>query len=266
MKKIIKLWLPPIFLIIFKSFNFRGIRFIGKYYSWGEARIKTSGYESEAIFNKVKKAALKVKQGDAACERDSIVFHEPQYVWPTLSCLMHVAASNQGELNVLDFGGSLGSSYFLNKKFLNGLSVEWSVIEQPHFVEFGEDEISDDVLKFYADIEHCYSERKPNCILLSSVLQYLENPYQWLEKFASLDVAFILIDRMPFSKTSNEFIQIQKIPESIYSASYPIHVLNEEKITKFMMKQGFELIESFDSDSGMETKNFYFHGLFYKKL
>lgn len=266
MKKFIKLLLPPIFLIFFRRFNFRNIRFIGKYYSWERAKEKSSGYESKVIFDKVAHSALKVKKGFAACERDSVVFDEPEYIWTTLSCLMYVAAYFQGKLSVLDFGGSLGSSYFLNKKFLNGLTVEWSVVEQPNFVEFGEKEISDDLLKFYSDIDQCKKERSVNCILMSSVLQYLEHPYKWLETFVNLDAEFIIIDRTPFSNSGEEFIGIQQNPKYIYSASYPFHVFNKQKIISFMFKSGFVLIESFPSEQRIKLKNFNFHGLFFKKI
>ena len=66
-------------------------------------------------------------------------------------------------------------------------------------------------LKFYVDLNECFSERRPNCLFLSSVIQYLEDPYQWLKVFVDSKVDFILIDRMPFSKIKKEFIQIVKM-------------------------------------------------------
>ena len=266
MRRLLKLWLPPILIKLYRNLNVSGIRFLGEYSSWEEASKNTKGYDSENIFKRVKQSALKVKNGESACERDSVLFDEPQYSWPSLACLMHVAACKQGKLSVLDFGGSLGSSYFLNKQFLSDLNVEWSVVEQPPFVEFGKKEISDNVLKFYFDLNECFLERKPNCLFLSSVIQYLENPYQWLETFVNLEIDFILLDRMPFSKTQKEFIQIQEVPSSIYKANYPLHILSEEKIVNLMAESGFDLIERFSPDVGAETSSFYSQGLFFKRL
>lgn len=266
MKKSLKSWIPPILVKLCHNLNLSGIRFTGNYSTWEEASKHTNGYESENIFERVKLSAKKVKNGEFACERDSVLFDEPQYSWPSLACLMHVAACKQGRLSVLDFGGSLGSSYFLNKIFLNDFDVEWSVIEQPHFVDFGKKEISNNVLKFYTDINECYLERKPNCLLLSSVIQYLEEPYQWLETFVNLEVDFILLDRMPFSKIQNEIIQVQNVPSSIYKASYPVHILREEKVVNLMKEAGYELFERFSPDVGIETKFFYSLGLFFKKI
>lgn len=266
MKQILKLWLPPVLLNLYRGLNISGIRFLGKYSSWEEASKSTKGYDSKDIFERVKQSALKVKNGEFSCERDSVLFDEPQYSWPSLACLMHVAACNQGKLSVLDFGGSLGSSYFLNKKFLNDLNIEWSVVEQPHFVEFGKREIADNILKFYTDLNECYLERRPNCLLLSSVIQYLEDPYKWLETLVNLEIDFILLDRTTFSKIQKEFIQIQEVPSSIYKASYPLHILNEEKIVNLMIEFGFELIERFAPDTGVDTNNFYLKGLFFKRI
>lgn len=266
MRRLLKLWLPPILLKLYLSLNISGNRFLGEYSSWEEASKKTKGYDGEGIFEKVKQSALKVKNGEAACERDSVLFDELQYSWPSLACLMYVAACKEGRLSVLDFGGSLGSSYFLNKFFFNDLNVEWSVVEQPHFVEFGKKEIADSVLKFYVDLNECFLERKPNCLFLSGVIQYLEDPYQWLESFVDSKIDFILIDRMPFSKIKKEFIQIQEVSSSIYEANYPLHILSEEKVVDFMTKSGFELIERFAPDVGLETNRFYPQGLFFKRF
>ena len=266
MKKLIKSLLPPILLNWYRALGISGIRFNGEYSSWKEAKRYTKGYNNKDIFKKVSQAALKVKNGEFAFERDSILFSEYEYLWSSLACLMHVAACNKGNLSVLDFGGSLGSSYFLNKKFLENIDVEWSVVEQPHFVDYGKKEISDDVLKFYYNISECRVERNPNCVFLSSVIQYLEDPYQWLDIFVSLDVNFILIDRTIFSKKQNEFIQIQEVPSSIYRASYPLHALNEEKITNLMIESGYKLIERFTPDVKIETRRIYTKGLFFKKV
>lgn len=264
-KELIKSLLPPFFLNSIRSSNLFGIRFYGEYSSWEEAKNSTIGYSNKDILDKVSQAALKVKNGEFVFERDSVLFSEYDYLWPSLACLMHIAACSQGKLSVLDFGGSLGSSYFLNKKFLDGFNVEWSVVEQPHFVDFGKKEISDNRLRFYNSIHECCKERKPNSLFLSNVIHYLEEPYHWLDEFIDLDIDYILIDRTPFTKIHKEFIQIQKVPSSIYKASYPLHILDEQKIINIITESGFELIERFTPNVQIETNKFYTQGLFFKR-
>lgn len=99
---------------------FAGLRYgwYGNFSSWNEAVIRSTGYDSQIILEKVKNSLLMVRDGMAPYERDSVIFSEVQYSFPLLSGLMWIAAQNNGRLNVLDFGGSLGSSYFQNLHFL----------------------------------------------------------------------------------------------------------------------------------------------------
>src|SRR5688572_21124448 len=76
----------------------------GDFKSWENASQKSEGYSSMEILAKVKKAVLKVKNGEAVYERDSVLFDKIEYSWPLLSSLMWVAAKNNNSLKVLDFG------------------------------------------------------------------------------------------------------------------------------------------------------------------
>ena len=45
-------------------------------------------------------------------------------------------AKNNDKLNVLDFGGSFGTTYYQNRKFLKHIKkVEWNIIEQKKIVQ-----------------------------------------------------------------------------------------------------------------------------------
>ena len=48
-------------------------------------------------------ASLKVKNGVAAFERDSVLFDEIEYSWPVTAELMHGAARSGGRVHVVDF-------------------------------------------------------------------------------------------------------------------------------------------------------------------
>ena len=81
---------------------------------------------------------------DPAFERDGVVFDQPDYNFPLLACLLRVATESGNRLRVLDFGGSLGSTYFQCRPFLGGVSeLRWTVVEQPQFVECGRREFED---------------------------------------------------------------------------------------------------------------------------
>jgi putative methyltransferase (TIGR04325 family) len=231
-KSLVKNWLPPA-LVRWSKGILQGerIAFEGEFATWEEACGHCTGYESKDILAKVLLATLKVMRGEAAFERDSVLFYEPEYPWPVLTGLMWAAARNGGRLNVLDFGGALGSSYFQARAFWQALpEVRWSVVEQSHYVEAGQAQIQDERLRFYYTNAECLRENQPNVILLSSVLQYLASPIAVLAELASTGADCLIIDRTPFSKGSEGKITIQRVPPSVYCASYPMWVLSEQEI------------------------------------
>ena len=111
------------------------------------------------------------------------------------------AANTHNNLRILDFGGSLGSTYFQNKKFLDELphKISYGVVEQPHYVGVGNEQISDDKLSFYNNIsDYIAYKGKPHLLILNGVLQYLENYFDILKDILSKDFELIVIDRTPF--------------------------------------------------------------------
>lgn len=242
-------WIPPVVLRAIKGDNEQGIRFEGRYSTWDEAAHLCVGYDAQNILKKVLDATLKVKQGEAVFERDSVLFDEIQYSWPVTAGLMWVAAKNSGKLRVLDFGGSLGSSYFQNQKFISGLcDLSWCVVEQKSFVEIGSRYIADSSLSFHLTINDAVSKTLPNVILLSSVLQYLPNPSQVIRNVALVGADAIIIDRTPFLlKGSDSIVKVQHVPKQIYPASYACWFFSPDYISDLMRSFGYILTEKFDA-------------------
>ena len=266
-KSLIKDITPPFLLrLIIRIINRAGFK--GKYNSWNEAVKHASGYDTELILEKVKNASLKVKTGKAVYERDSVLFDKIEYSFPVLAALLRVAVANHGKLNVLDFGGSLGSSYYQCKTFLSDLdSLQWNIVEQPHFVRCGKESFVDETLKFYETIDECLKVQQPNVVLLSSVLQYLEKPYDLLAKLANYDINYLFIDRTPFTM-SNEILTVQIVPSSIYPASYPSWIFNYQQLLRFL-EEKYALLCEFDSSDGCIENNRIkadYKGVFFKNV
>ncbi len=241
-KKIIKKILPKALINILKGKPKYG--FFGNYKNWQDALSNTEGYDSQIILEKVKKSSLKVKNGQAAYERDSVVFYkeETSAILPYLEQI----AKKDGYLGVLDFGGALGSSYFQNRKFLSNVrGLSWNIIEQKNFVDCGKQFFEDSILKFYETIEESVKAEKINVCLLSSVIQYLPEPYTLLEKLISFDIPYIILDRTAFLKNSDR-ITVQKVRPGIYDASYPAWFLNEQKVLT-LLKQKYTVEKEFSS-------------------
>jgi putative methyltransferase (TIGR04325 family) len=249
-KNVIRPLIPPLLVSIanfFKSKNGTAEMWAGNYSNWEDAKKQSTGYNSEVILEKCKNALMKVKNGEAIYERDSVLFNTIQYSWGLIAGLQRAALKKNGTLTVLDFGGSLGSSYFQNKEFLSSIPVlQWSIVEQPHFVECGKKYFQDESLKFYYTLEECMEAQQPDVLVLSSVLPYLERPYEWIEKFISLDIPNIIIDRTPFIEGLEDVLTVQTVPEEIYSASYPAWFFGERFLEAW--KPEYKNIFAFNSE------------------
>ena len=238
-------------LKFFKRRYFSPIKYIGPFSTWKDALANSTGYNSTLVLDKVKGALLKIKNGEAVYERDSVLFKKIEYPWPILSALLWISTQNRNKLNIIDFGGSLGTTYFQNRLFLRGLDeVNWNIVEQEHFVNCGKKYFENNQLKFFYDIESCLRSTKPVAILLSSVLQYLKEPYSLLQQIVDHRFEYLLIDRTFFHKNNSpDQIMVQQVPEDIYKASYPCWFFNEKDLLHFIQKQ-YELITDFKGFQG----------------
>ena len=194
----------------------------GNYLNWQEAKKKCTGYDDSTILDKVKNSALKVKNGEAVYERDSIIFDKIHYNWILATYLLKAAIENDNKLNVIDFGGSLGSTYFQNKAFLDTISKKkWVVIEQLQYVDCGKKYFEDTTLNFRESLPHSIDDYEFNVFLASSVLQYIPNPYEIIDYAVKNKFKYIILDRLALTDGIRDVLTIQYVSENAYRASLP---------------------------------------------
>lgn len=246
--------LPPIFVKIIKKIkknefinNILDYGWFGPYESWDDAKKESSGYDSDKILEKVKNSLIKVKNGEAVYERDSYLFDKIEYSFPVLSGLLWIATKNKNRLNIIDFGGSLGSSYFQNLNFIKHLDYSWNIVEQNNFIETGKKYFENDKLKFYPNIESCIKEIKIDVILFSSVIQYIEKPYELLNDLMKYNLNYIIFDLSGFINNDIDIITLQKVNPNIYEARYPCWFFNEKKFINFFTENNYRLIVDFEN-------------------
>jgi putative methyltransferase (TIGR04325 family) len=259
MKNTLKLFIPPIFFKLKAVFSKKeaseDIQFRKTDLSWDEIVKTTEGYSAENILEKCCDALLKVKNGEYPYERDSVLFEEKEIFYPLLAALFYAAAQNQNKLDLIDFGGSLGSTYYQNKDILKqaGLSLNWNIVEQANFVKCGRENFENSELRFFYKAEdvfncvvlhprpvvrercHVSNEKSSRILLLSSVLPYLKKPYDMLNKLFELDFQYVIIDRTWFLETEPEdVLTIQTVPAWIYKAAYPAWFLAKVKFREYI--------------------------------
>jgi putative methyltransferase (TIGR04325 family) len=144
---------------------------------------------------------------------------------------MRGAASNGGYLNVLDFGGALGSIYFQHRPFLRHLpKVRWNIVEQHHYVEAGTRHVKDEQLRFYSTIDDCLSDNEPNVVLLSGVLQCVPDMMDIVAQINKIAAPTLILDKTTVNDSNDHMIYIEHVPPTIYQATYPCRSLSQAKL------------------------------------
>lgn len=219
----------------------------GDYSSWSQVSAESGGYNADVILERTKNALLKVKNGEAVYERDSVIFDKKEYPHALIAYLLLSVKLKKGPLNILDFGGSLGSTYYQLKEFLTPeVCSHWNIVEQEHYVDCGKANFENEQLKFYTSIDACLSEQKIDLILLSSSVQYLEKPHEFLQQLVTYDFGFILFDRTAFNHQPKDRLTLQKVPDEIYPASYPSWFFNEASFLNHFSNL-YKVVSSFPS-------------------
>jgi putative methyltransferase (TIGR04325 family) len=261
LRRFVKPWIPPaIWGALHRAKVGRIISFKGDYPSWKAAAADAEGYDSAEILNRVAAGTRKVVAGEAAYERDSVVFDHVEYSWPLLASLLQIA-SERGSLRVIDFGGSLGSTWRQNRAFLSRLSVpiRWRVVEQDNFVALGAAEFSDAVLEFMGSITAA-AQGGVDAALFCASLCYLADPEDAIAQVEAAGAPFLVIDRLPVSTAAKDRIMVQRVNEPIYVASYPIRIFAEDLLLAGLLRN-WRLIERWDSelqvDPNSQLKGFF---------
>jgi putative methyltransferase (TIGR04325 family) len=269
-KRKLKYFIPPVLLELFnlvlpsKSVNFKGV-----YANWEAVSKLASGYESESILQQAIINTQKVISNEVSYERDGVVFNDNSYPFPLISALLRSATESKNRLCVLDFGGSLGSTYYQCRSFLNGLdSLKWCVVEQSHFVKAGNTYFANDVLHFYRSISEVLKQHKPNLILFSGVLQYLPAPFATLQEAIKSGAEYIVIDRNPFIARGKRLLSLQKVPKKIVASSYPVWLFNEDELKEYFLGKYIEIttFEALDGVIGNGRLKSVFKGMVFKRI
>ena len=226
-------WLPSEAVRIASHWLGRRIRFQGDYPNWEAAARRGEGYDAQAILAKSRETTQMARSGAAAEARDGVALSHAADRYPMLTGLLRAAALNEGRLRVLDFGGALGGTYFACRPFLKGLAeVRWDVVEQPNFAECGREFFADDVLAFFSSLDEAFAHRRPDVVIFSSVLQYLEDPHAVMCGVVRQGVRHVVIDRTPVVSGERDIVTLQEVPARILRSSYPARLLTRASLLK----------------------------------
>lgn len=218
----------------------RNITFSGNYKTWNEALINSSGYDNEIIINKKIKSFLIVKKKKSKYENDTVLFNDKKINEDLVKIFNYIGYKKT--LNLLDFGGSLGSLYFQHLSILKKFpKFRWNIVEQKKLVDFArKNKIKN--LNFYYSIFDFLNKKKASLIIFSSVLQYVEDAKKIIQFCLKKNVKYIAVLKTPFS-FKKELIKVQHVPKNIYNASYPFRIFNMNDFLKIFFKNNYKLVD-----------------------
>jgi putative methyltransferase (TIGR04325 family) len=228
-----------------RSEKSHSILWLGDFDTWENAEKECSGYNAVNIIDKVSEALTKVKNGDAEYERDSYLFYTLDYNWSLLALILKVYLETNKKISIADFGGSLGSSYFQNRKMLNNIPFHWIIIEQPHYVEKGKKHFENTQLSFKHNLSELI-DKQIDIVLFSSVLQYISQPEIFIQQAIQLKPKYIYIERTSFIERDKELITVQQTPAQIYEASYVCRFFVEHDFIKHFTNE-YDIIANVDT-------------------
>ena len=227
---------------IFRLFN--KIYFSSQKKNWKIALESSSSYQSQLIFDKVINCYEEIKNKNCEFyERDGLILDTKPNESDLIEFLKINLSKKKDTLEVLDFGGSLGSRFFSNYNFIKDNTIHWNIIEQEQFVNYGKKNLEKKNLSFFYDLSDCIKKKKIDCIIFSGSLQYFENYFDLLNKINETSIKYIFIDYLPLSNYKQNKIFVQNIPKKIVYSSYPIHILSKKIFTKDLQKIKFKILK-----------------------
>lgn len=242
-------WLPPALYkrVAVAVHRRRGdtLVFSGRYPAWADAEAACAGYADPEILARTITAMTEVMAGRATFERDGTLLPEPEYSFPALAALLWAGGQDGGALDVIDFGGALGSSYFQFRPFLSHLRLRWAVVEQEHFVEAGRTCVVAPGLTFHSSLAGAIAATRASLCFASSVIQYLPSPAAFCTELLGCKFDYLLFDRTSFHRGDGDRLTRQQNPREFYSASYPAWFLHESSFRQ-RFEGSYELVYAFD--------------------
>ncbi len=260
----IKLFIPPIMLVGARKIRQLLVKqppseFEGPYSSWRDAVANSDGWGAPAAFEKTLALSLKVRDGLIEFQQDLIEYDRIIYSETILAFLAMASGMNGGKLDIVDFGGSLGTNFAQNRKILRPFiergKCAWSVVERPPTADLGKKHFEDENLRFFGALDELKMQRHelPTSFLFSGSLQCVDEPFALQDRIIDGGVNLIAFDRLLVSpKAQHEIFIQQPDPAMQYHTTYPTWCFSRNLFVETMASKDFALVEEFTLPAGAQ--------------
>lgn len=207
--------------------------FHGDFSSWAEASSRASPIDPAALAafaERYRQLCRRLTRREIAFARDGVAFDQPQYPLSLLAFILRALLENRGVLNLVDFGGFLGTTYFQARDFLRpAREVLWTVVELPHLVEIARTELQEGPLRFRDSLREALAE-SPNVVLLSGVAQNLPDPISIFREVRQSAPDWVLFDRTVVIESPASRIALQSVMRQGTEVSWPVRLFSRSEL------------------------------------
>lgn len=176
--------------------------------------------------------------------------------------------NNSNEINVLDFGGACGAHYFQCRKVLpENIKLNWVVIEKPQMIKYAK-KWTNNELSFAIDLNKALKNiSRIDIFHASAIIQYLDEPYKYLDLILESNAKYLLFNRMIFTLEDDDLITIQnnklswngigKLPYGFTDRliSYPLTIIKKHEFYKIFENKYKIVLEFNNEPMGFENDN-----------
>jgi putative methyltransferase (TIGR04325 family) len=222
----------------------------GPYESWAAAVAAADGWEAPAILEKTLELSLQLQRGEIAFQRDARALDRIVYSPTILAFIALLAGQDGGRLDIVDFGGSLGTNFQQNRRvlapFLARGACRWRVVETPRTAALGRERFEEPGLAFFASWADAVAGGAPKGLLFSSSFQYLEHQQGLLAEVAASGVETVAFERLMLVPGAEDRIYVQHTePDRYGGASVAVRASGRAAFEATMAGLGFTLVEEF---------------------
>lgn len=222
------------------------IRFIQLSKNKSNSLDKSEGYSNNTIFEQSVAAFQATFSSTKFYEQDAVVLEHPKYDFYLITEIYRLSLLKE-RITIVDFGGGFASKFFQNIKYLEAAKkLNWVVIEQSHVVDFCRNNINEPRLVFKERHDLQLSKVSADIVLISSALQYLDEPYEVLDECLKTEPDTIIIEKTPFIEANYDRQMLQKVPKQIYMAEYKCWFFSINNFRKYFAEKGFFDVEEYD--------------------
>ena len=165
------------------------------YESYARASRDSETYEEPAIVEVVVKKTELLRDRLRSASRRQVSTRQS-----VQNAFVLTYARGLAPLNVLDYGGACGASFFELDHLLPSLIAEWRVVETEAMARAAGKVFQEERIWFYSDLDEAVQDMPSRDLLIASgVLQYLPGPLSSLRHLLALEFSYLYVTRTPVS-------------------------------------------------------------------